>query len=124
MVLWISAVRRCAVSAPGRPVAVVSESKNDESKDVNDLSENSSAASVVQDVMRQDPDSENSPAMVRIWRKNVRFSSIKPWCNPEAEMGLIEFLKRNSSCAECNDMLNLKYADKSKYYVFNILLCS
>lgn len=45
--------------------------------------------------------------MLRLARSNVLH--VNSWRNPEAEIKLIDFLKKNNHCAECQTHEQLKY---------------
>ena len=45
--------------------------------------------------------------MLRLARSNVL--NVNSWRNPEAEIKLIDFLKKNNRCAECQTHEQLKY---------------
>lgn len=100
MVLWISAIRRCSVSAPGRPIHSILNVPNSRSPLVDDGTFNHD--------LEASTDVENEVVRIRLARSNVANSNV--WRNPEVEMKLIDFLLKNNFCAECGSHEQLKYA--------------
>lgn len=86
MVLWISAIRRCSVSAPGRPL--------------HSLIEVSSTAA------DEGVGGNSEVVLLRLARHNVL--NVSSWRNPEVEIKLLAFLKMNRACAECRAREQLK----------------
>ena len=100
MVLWITAIRRCSVSAPGRPLkALIGDHSTTGVCTVADTGEGDTAV------------------RLRLERSNVAITSSQR--NPEAEEELIKFLRENNYCAECGSQSQLKWISTS----LGITLC-
>lgn len=117
MVLWITAIRRCAVSAPGRPLHCLTCDSGRESTPEKPLV----AIEALDESFESsfDDASTSDVVLLRLARNNVLH--VNSWRNPEAEIKLINFLKTNRSCAECKTHEQLK-SERFAYQIRNLLI--
>ena len=126
MVLWISAIRRCSITLPGRPIDFLRRATSTRISTLSDTDNADTAVSkeeattaivkdtgidpvvVSEDIQSENSDEKYSAVMLRLQRTNVNGDSL-PLRNPEAEKKLINFLLNNNSCAECSAMSSIKY---------------
>ena len=102
MVLWISAIRRCSVSAPGRPVQSMIAAEGGRPAALSE----GAAAGTGTDGAAGGEGVASEAVRLRLSRQNVLHAN--SWRNPEAEIKLIDFLKHNRACAECRSQELLK----------------
>jgi hypothetical protein len=138
MVLWITAIRRCSVSAPGRPLQhLIGDSDGGSVRGRDAASTNATTAagdnppppeaSALADVEAgsaagADPGPErgsNDSEVVRLRISRNNVAVVNAWRNPDAEQKLLEFLQQNDYCAECGTHEHLKWISTS----LGITLC-
>ena len=137
MVLWISAIRRCSVTRPGRPIDFLRPNKQVSEIAAADDFDKKSQSTVILDssgdsipivewvatsektadtdnnkettsINAAASDDEYSAVMLRLERRNLKGGG-QAIRNTEAEAKLIHFLTKNNACAECSAVHSIKY---------------